>query len=270
MGAIADLLEIYRAQFKVTIALQLQYRAQLAIWLLFTFIEPVVLLVVWSTVADSSGGQVGDYSAETFAAYYIAMMMVNHLTFTWLMFEFEFRIRQGQFSPKLLRPVHPIHADIADNLSYKLLTLVVMIPVTIVLTVLFHPALHPPPWAVAGFAVALVLAFLLRFLLEWTLALAAFWTTRVAAVNDAYLLSAFFFSGQIAPLALFPGAVRGLAALLPFRWTIAFPVELLLGRVAWPDMLWGFGAQIGWALFAFALLSVVWRHGLQRYTAVGA
>ena len=73
-------------------------------------------------MAGSSGGQVGDYDAADFAAYFIALMLVNHLTFTWIIWEFEWRIRQGMLSPILLRPIHPIHKDIADNVTYKLLT----------------------------------------------------------------------------------------------------------------------------------------------------
>ena len=56
-----------------------------------------------------------------FAAYFIVLMMVNHVTFSWIMFEYDYRVRQGTLSFALLRPVHPIHADIADNVSFKLI-----------------------------------------------------------------------------------------------------------------------------------------------------
>jgi ABC-2 type transport system permease protein len=108
---VATYWDVYRAQFKATIALQLQYRVALVIWLIYTVLEPVISLVVWSAVARSTGGRVGGFSPGDFAAYFILLMLVNHLTFTWVMHEFEFRIRLGQFSPKLLRPIHPIHAD---------------------------------------------------------------------------------------------------------------------------------------------------------------
>ena len=83
------------------------------------------------------------------------------------------------------------------------------------------------PWAVAAFVPALLLAVLVRFLVEWTLALAAFWTTRVSAINQMYFVVTLFLSGQVAPLSLFPFPIQVVASLLPFRWMIAFP-----GRVA--------------------------------------
>ena len=40
-----------------------------------------------------------------------------------------------------------------------------------------------------------------------------------------------------------PATVRWLAALLPFRWMVSFPVELLLGRLSPRETLIGFAAQ---------------------------
>ncbi len=148
------------------------------------------------------------------------------------MHEYEYRVREGTLSAALLRPVHPIHADIADNLSSKMIS---------------HaddarswrscwgsssarrsgscrgrwrPSSRPSP-----------LAFVLRFLVEWTLALAAFWTTRVSALNQTYYVALLFLSGPGgAAVALPRRSCRRSALALPFRWMIAFPVELLLGQ----------------------------------------
>jgi ABC-2 type transport system permease protein len=98
------------------------------------------------------------------------------------------------------------------------------------LLALAFPALELSPWAALLFAPALALGFAVRFLVEWTLALAAFWTTRVSALNQLSFVAMLFLFGQLAPLSLFPEAIRLLAAALPFRWTVAFPVELLIGR----------------------------------------
>lgn len=264
------LLEAYGAYFKTQVAVQVQYRAALGIWLIGLVLEPVIYLVVWSTVAESSGGRVGGFTGGDFAAYFIVLMVVNHLTFTWIFWEYEWRIRQGMFSPLLLRPIHPIHQDIAANLAFKLLTLLVIVPTTAALIVLFDPVFGPPTWAAALFGPALVLAFALRFLVEWTLAMAAFWTTRVTAVNQMYYLALLFLSGQMAPLSLFPEPLQVLATLLPFRWMVAFPVELLLGRLSPAEALAGFGAQGIWIGLSFGLLATIWRAGVRRYSAVGA
>jgi ABC-2 type transport system permease protein len=265
-----DLAVLYIQQFKTTFASMLQYRASLFIWMISAVLEPVVYLVVWSTVSLSRGGSVGDYTASRFAAYFIVFMLVNQVTYTWIMYEYEYRIREGLLSPALLRPVHPIHADIAENVSSKLISLPVMILIAAGLALIFKPTATFLPWSVIVFIPALFLAFLVRFLIEWTLAQSAFWTTRVSAFNQVYFVLVLFLSGQIAPLSLFPRPIQVLADIMPFRWMIGFPVELILGRLTPVQAITGLAAQTFWLVISLGLVKIVWRAGIRMYSAVGA
>lgn len=262
-------LGIYRAQFAVTLASQLQYRVEALIWLFGAILQPLIYLIVWSTVSQTNGGSVGGYSTGAFAAYFVVLMLVNQWTDTWVMYEFESRIREGTFSPKLLRPIHPIHSDVADNVTHKFLTSFILIPVAVLLAVIFHATLRPPLWALAAFVPSLFLAFLLRFVVEWTVALACFWTTRVGAVNQMYAVAVMVLSGQMAPLSLFPPPVQTLATILPFRWMVAFPVDLATGALSPHDALVGCVTQAVWLALGVVLLNVVWRWAVRRYSAVG-
>ena len=265
-----DFAVLYLQQFKTTFASMLQYRASLFIWMISAVLEPLIYLIVWSTVSVSRGGSVGDYTAGQFAAYFIVFMLVNQVTYTWIMYEYEYRIREGLLSPALLRPVHPIHADIAENISSKLVTMPVMILIAGGLALIFKPTASFQVWTIFAFIPALVLAFLIRFLIEWTLAQSAFWTTRVSAFNQVYFVLVLFLSGQIAPLSVFPRAIQVLANILPFRWMIGFPVELILGRLTPIQALTGIAAQVFWLVVSLGLVRVVWRAGIRIYSAVGA
>ncbi len=197
-------------------------------------------------------------------------MLVNQFTYTWIMYEYEYRVRQGYLSTALVKPVHPIHSDIADNLSSKLITLPILLVVAAVLALVFHPTAAFNLWAILAFIPALMLAFLVRFLLEWTLALAAFWTTRVSAINQVYFVLILFLSGQIAPLTLFPRWLQVVANILPFRWMLGFPVELVLGRLTPLQTVEGIAVQVAWVLISLGLVRLVWRAGVRVYSAVGA
>lgn len=267
---LSDWVAIYRGHFAITFSVQLQYRAALAIWLIGLVLTPLVSLVVWTTVASSAGGQAGGYSGGAFAAYFLALLVTNHLTFTWIAWEFEFQVRNGTLSGLLLRPVDPIHAYVADNLTYKVITMSVVAPAVVVLAVAFRPEADVTPASFGLYLVAVALAMVLRFLAEYTLALAAFWTTRIFAINDLYYVPLFFFSGQMVPLALLPDWVQAIGAALPFRWMLSFPVEVAIGRVSGADAVAGLAAQAAW-IVAFALVREgTWRLGLRRYGAVGA
>lgn len=265
-----SLFEVYLQQFKTTFASMVQYRASLIIWMIGHVLEPLVYLVVWTTVSISQGGAVGDYTTRQFAAYFVVLMLVDHVSYTWVMYEYEYRIQEGMLSFALLKPVHPIHMDIAENLSSKAITTPFMLLIAVGLSLLFHPAAAPQPWALAAAIPVLALAFLIRFFLEWCLALAAFWTTRVSAINQTYFVMILFLSGQVAPLTLFPYPLQVVAAILPFRWMIGFPVELLLGRLTPLDALIGMGAQAAWLGISYLVLRIVWKAGTRVYSAVGA
>ena len=264
------LLAVYRQQLRTSFAGMLQYRAALVIWLISQALDPVIYLIVWSTVSAASGGEVGGYTRGDFAAYFLALMLVNNVTYSWIMYEYDYRVREGTLSAALLRPLHPIHADIAENLASKMVSTPGMLLVAVALGFVFRPEIRLVPWALAAFVPAVALAFVLRFLMEWTLALAAFWTTRVSALNQTYFVALLFLSGQVAPLTLFPGFVQAIGWALPFRWMISFPVELLLGRLTPAQALVGFAAQVGWIAVAFVLVRIVWRAGVRQYSAVGA
>lgn len=264
------MIDFYLARLRNALVIQMQYRGALLIWGFSMFIQPLIFLVVWSNVSRSAGGAVGGFSANDFAAYFITALLVNHLTFTWIMWEFEWRIRNGTLAGLLLRPVHPIHGDVAENFTYKILVLLAMLPAAGGLALLFEPRWNPEPWAVAAFFPALLLAAAVRFLVEWTLALGSFWVVRVAAINSMYFAVNLFLSGQMAPLALLPEPIRVLANLLPFRWFVSFPVELLLGRITQREAMIGFAAQAAWLGLAYLLMTATWRASVRRFSAVGS
>ena len=86
---------VYRAQLKTSFLMYLQYRASSVLWLLGMVLEPVIYLVVWSTIARANGGAVDGYRAGDFAAYFLVLLLVNHLTDNWVYYEFQERVRQG-------------------------------------------------------------------------------------------------------------------------------------------------------------------------------
>jgi len=265
----AALAAYYRRQFAAALAVNLAYRGAVAIWVVTSIIQPLVFIVVWRTVAG--GGSTGGYRAAEFVAYFLVMMVVDHLTFIWHMWEFEYRIRNGTFSPLLLRPVHPIHNDVCENTSYKLVGLAGILPAAVVLAVVFDADVSGVRVAtVAAFLPAVLLAMVLRFVLEWCVALSAFWLTKVSALNAVFFSLFTFLGGQFAPLSVLPGWMQTLAAWTPFPWTLAYPVEVLLGRRTGTDLLLGYAAQLGWVVLALLALRLLWARATRRYSAVGA
>jgi ABC-2 type transport system permease protein len=259
----------YAALIRTAWLVDLQYRAQIAIWMLWGVLEPLIALGIWWQVA--SQGDVQGFGRNEFAQYFFAVMLVNQLTVAWDAWYLDAWIRGGELNFRLARPLAPIHEAIADNLAYKMRTAVLLLVVWLGIAVVW-PAVRLPPepgrWALA--ALATLLAAAIRFLSGYATGLLAFWTTRATALMELQFGVSLFLSGRIAPLALLPPAVVTAAQLTPFPSMLAFPVELLTGGVTdGVAILRGFATQLFWLAVSAGAYALVWRRGLRRYGAVG-
>jgi ABC-2 type transport system permease protein len=268
-------IDVYRANLKMAIANMLQYRFAILIWAVWGFVGPLISLAVWTAVSGANKGAViqgagAGFSRADFAAYFLLFMIFSHLTMSWDAFEFAWRVRDGNLSPKLLKPLHPIHTDVAFNLAFKLTTSAMILPVWVLLFIVLKPTPPPSVGSVLLAVPALVLAGIMRYLLQYALAVIAFWTTRVEAINQLFFAVDSFLSGRIAPLALLPGWLGTIAIWSPFNGMGAFPVNLALGRVAPSDILPGFILQIFWIGVALVVFRKLWAAGIKQYSAVGA
>jgi ABC-2 type transport system permease protein len=267
---------IYRANLKKSIAVMAQYRFAILIWAVWGFVGPLISLAVWTATTSARGGAVTNsangatFGRADFAAYFLIYMIFGHLTMSWDVFEFAYRVRDGNLSPRLLKPLHPIHSDIADNISFKLVTSVMISPVWIALFIILKPTAPASAFQLLLSVPALILAGTVRYILQYGLASIAFWTTRVEAINQLYFTVDTFLGGRIAPLSLLPGWMGLVAAWLPFRYMGAFPVELFLGRVPADQILPGFAMQVLWLVVAIAVFRGLWSAGIKQYSAVGA
>jgi ABC-2 type transport system permease protein len=263
-------LQLYRMYLHVNLTRYLTYRLETFIWIIGTTLPPIVLLAVWRSAAIKAGGTLSGFTAGEVAAYFIAVMLVNHTNNAWAVFLFESYVREGYLSNVLLRPNGVAFQDFGENIAYKLVTTPYLILTAIGLYFTFHPQMAIVPWAIVAFVPAFLMSFAIRYIFDWiTASTAALHLTKVDAVNSVYFFVILLFSGQLAPIDLLPHAVRSIAVWLPFRWIIDFPVQLLMGRLTPHQAMNGFLAQAFWLSVLVSVNLVTWRKNLRNYTAVG-
>ncbi len=246
----------------------LQYRAANYMSMIGMVVEPVVYLVVWTTIAEQSGGSVGGYTPQTFAAYYITWTLVRNMNIAFTPAGWEERIREGTMSFQLVRPMHPVHYDLGHFAGWKVVVIVMWIPIAIVLSLIFQPELHTTPEQCVVFFIAIWGAFVLRSLLLWSLGLVTFWTTRAQALFEVYFYTELLLSGRVLPVSLLPQWAQTIGDFLPFRWGFGYPITALVGPITRNELYLGLLAQLAWITFAAVLVAVVWKRAVKRFTAV--
>ena len=261
--------DFYLTNMKIAILNQFQYRVQNYFYLIGQIAEPIIYMVVWSTVAQTQGGQIAGYTPGGFAAYYIVWTLVRNMNIVLAPRDWEMRIQQGRLSGELLRPIHPIHNDVSSFAGWKVVMIILWLPLAALLTWIFQPTFHLTWYQIAAFFVAIWGAYLIRSMLIALLGLITFWTTRVGAIFDLYFALELILSGRLVPMPLMPDWVQRLASFLPFQWTFYFPINALTGSPTAAELLWGLGMQLLWFLGGLGLLNLVWRFAVRRFTSVG-
>jgi viologen exporter family transport system permease protein len=246
-----------------------QYRVANYFWMIGMVAEPVIYLVVWSTVAESQGGAVGGFTPGELAAYYIVWTLVRNMNIVFTAYGWEWRIREGQLSGQLLKPLHPIHYDLAGFAGWKLVVIILWVPIAVVLTIAFEPTLHITTLKVVVFFFAIWGAYLIRSMIITILGMVCFWTTRVSALFELFFVTELLLSGRLVPLSLMPPWIEDVAAFLPFKWTFQFPILALAGDLPARDLFIGLGMQALWIGVSAVLFSFAWRAAIRRFTAVG-
>jgi ABC-2 type transport system permease protein len=246
-------------------AYMVEYRAELILWVLAGSL-PIILMGVWTQAAQ--GGQFGLKPVD-FARYFLAVFIVRQLTVVWVIWEFEREVVEGKLSPRLLQPLDPAWHHIASHISER----GARIPFAVFL-VLFFFILYPQALWIPSipqfllFILAVLMAFALRFVIQYTFAMFTFWTERASAIENFWFLFYLFLSGLIAPLEVFPEAVRVVVLCTPFPYLINFPVSILVGLPV--DIGRGFLSMLGWILLFLGLNRMLWRAGLRKYSGMGA
>jgi ABC-2 type transport system permease protein len=264
------MLAIYKRLWLVNWAEQWQYRANLMMYLFFWLVSPIVYLAVWTTIANTQGS-VNGMSAQDFVAYYMILLVVNIATSDITIHLLGYKIMDGTFSNMLILPIHPVLTHVLmNNLAFKALQLVALTPIWAVLYLLYRPVLTILPINLLLAIPALLMGFLILFFFGVIITSVAFWTTRVWALWDFFYALFGLFAGQFVPLALLPPTLQTVAQVLPFRLSLYFPIELILGKLTLQQTALNLGLQAVWCVVTYLAFRLIWRAGVRNYSAVGA
>jgi ABC-2 type transport system permease protein len=266
-GVLRHALRAFPTLMRVGLAEIVAYRAEFLVWILTTNM-PLVMLAIWHAVA--ADGPVGRFDQREFTAYYLGVLAVRLLTSTWVVWQMSMEIRDGTLSARLLRPIHPLFAYAAQHMAGVPMRAVVVSPIFVILAFAAGDRLAVRDPALMGiFALALLGAWLLIFFTMVLVGALAFFVDSAIAVFELWLAVHAIFSGYLVPLEALPSWIGRAAAVLPFRFMLGFPVEVLVGLVTPAAALRQLGVQWAYVLVLFALAMLVWRAGVRRFAAFG-
>ncbi len=278
-GALArrSALAVWWTVLRISIEERLIYRGDFALGTLMRFLPLVTQVFFWGAifgaVAQATGqATVAGYTYEQMIAYYLltqisrAFSSMPNLTNS-----IALQIRNGEIKKFLIQPIDLIGFLLLARVAHKLVYYMVALAPYALVFYLCREFFSgwPEPHIMAAYVASLLMAFLLGFFLEASIGMIGFWWLEVSSLLFVYMLTSFFFSGQMFPIDMLPGFWGTLVRIIPLQYLAYFPAAVFLGKVQGADLAWGLLIQLGWVVFFIVACRLTFYLGVRRYSGFG-
>ncbi len=254
--------------WRIGVAETVAYRGEFLVWMLTTT-APLVMMGLWTSVAADAPFK--GFTQASFVAYYLANLIVRNLTGSWVAWQISEEIRTGLMAMRLLRPISPFVAIATSHIAAIPFRAIVSVPVAAILLLSAGSnAMTWEPLQLALLVPSLALAWLITFSIMFAIGALAFYVTKAMALMNLYFGLFSLFSGYLLPIELLPGPLRTAAEVLPFRFMLSVPIELMTKSLGARELVAIMVGQLAWGAGAVAIAFGVWRAGLRRFEAVGS
>lgn len=262
----------YLIAFKAQLQSTLEYRGDMAIFAISGAVTPLMGLVIWLSVLGSGANL--PLNKPELVLYFLLTSWVSLMTSTWGSWFIAESINNGDYSLYLVKPFSALGNYFANNLAEKAFKLVILTPFLLLVGVIIlgNSSVHLSVDITSSFLflLSLIMGIFIALLLDTCVGLSAFWFHDVDFLNSIVSLGGQLFSGKFIPIIFLPGILFTLTTVLPFRYIISFPVEILLNKLNINSLLIGFTSQIAWLVGLIILYQILLKIGVKSYQGYGA
>ena len=255
----------------ITLALRRQLTYRAAMWaglatnLFFGLLRAFVMIALYGARNEVAGLTIQD--AITYTALSQAIIAYLSIFGWWDVME---SVNSGEIAADMLRPMSYLHFWMASDFGRALVNLLLRGATILLLYRLFVDLSTPDTWGQwFGFFITLLLSWFVSFGWRFLINLAAFWTPNARGVGRFGFGLIWVFSGFYMPLNLYPDWFRTLCEMTPFPAMVSTPLQIFLGKLDGPSIVWAIVNQIVWGLALLAIASFVLNRGVRRLVIQG-
>ena len=248
---------------------EFMHKEQLLLWILADTVKIVGLCFVWAASAKLTK----NIDLGYVVSYYVLMIVVGKLMQDITPENGVKQILSGKFSNSLLKPISYLTEYLGNNIGSNLFRLIVSIPAFLIgafiVTKLHLWVVDFNPYLIFLSLLAVILGFFINFLLGNIFVLLAFYNKNMEGMRIFYYNITAFLAGEYVPFAVLPLVALFTVQILPFRYTLSFPIEILLGRMTGYDITLGFIIGLIWLVILYILYSIFYSISIKKYAAEG-
>jgi ABC-2 type transport system permease protein len=252
--------------------LALEYRLNFAISLISAIYPILIQSFLWTAIYNNTTDSVVfGYTYRQIIVYTFLAGLVTRIVRTGFEYDIMDDIKTGRFSKFLVQPLGYFPYRLASFFGQKVVSVAmilgILVFILIGLNVFWDVSLQFS--RIMLFLVTLVLAMALNFLIFYCISSIAFWIIEIGFLFEGVRIVIILLSGGIFPLEVFGDRFVKLMNLLPFKYTVNYPINVLNGKIPGDEIALGLIMQCVWIIACVFLARYLWRVGSKRYVAVG-
>jgi ABC-2 type transport system permease protein len=266
------LLSKYIQVFKLGFQTAMEYRINFVISLISAAYPIFIQTFMWTAIyQNATEAGIYGYTYRQMIAYTFLAGLVARIIRTGFEYDIMDDVKTGKFSKFLVQPLGYFPYRMSNYFGQKLPGQVIILSILVVILLGLNTF-----WGfsleivrVLAFCLTLILAVVLNFLIFYCISSIAFWIVEIGFLFEGIRIITILLSGGIFPLEVFGSKFVLVMSLLPFKYTVNYPINVLNGKIASPDIAGGILIQCIWIGICWALSDLLWRFGSRRYVAVG-
>lgn len=228
-----------------------------------------VMYFLWTHIFAGGLKDVGGFSQSEMVRYYLVMFFLALLMFIHVAPDITRHIKRGLINQHLLKPYSTLSVIYNFGLTKFLFNLLVALGCLALILVIQPSIISMSGFYFLFFIPVVLLALFLFMSMGLVIGLVAFWTTETVFLQIFNNLLITFFGGIFFPLSLLKGSLATIANILPYKYIVFFPAQVILGKISYIDIARGIGLQLSWIIILLLVILWVWKKGLKKYEAFG-
>lgn len=246
------------------------YRGNFITNTLFGIFPLIVQYFLWTAIYKYSNNKViSGYDLMTMIQYFICVFFLNELTFPrQIARSISSDILSGDLNSYLIKPFGYLKMKFIEHIANRLVSISILIIPIAVYVIIFNQNIGKVN-ALLCF-IFLINAFIAQFLIYCILGMSVFWTEESSNLMDFWSQIGGVLSGVYIPYAIIPVGIRNILFALPFKYLVYYPINILLeNKINYSEVLVSWVSSTVFVLVLIALSIIIWKKGIEKYTAYG-
>lgn len=266
MGSVRPYLQYARLAFQRRAAYRAANWSGVAVNFFFLLVHAQVLLAFFRARPSASGWAPDD--AVLYYATSEALLMVVG-TFPEYRYNLAERVRTGEIATDLARPITLYYRELGERFGTGLYYLLARFIPVYAAGLIFFGLFPPLRLELLLFPLSLALAIGVAAGMWYVVCSSAYFRDSAAGELSALVFVNVVMGGAFVPLDFYPGWLRAIADVAPFRAGLYTPVALLAGKLSGGALAFGLAHQVVWVALLSALSLAIEQRGLRRLAAQG-